>query len=176
MPYHLTPEQRWFVVKHHSEGLSWEQIGTQWQLSYPDRNPPAVRTMKTLVAKMDQHHTLQDLRKGRSGRKRSVRTPFNIQWVLTILNDDMLSIPGDRVNSARRNQIQMNKSSWNRITKTDLQMHPYRVVRRQRLKLRHKQERLTMGQFLTQQPQAYFDNLSCSDEAYFTLNGHVFNR
>ena len=135
MAHHLTPDQRWFVVKNRTEGLSWSQIATNWQLTYPNRNAPTVKSMRKMVRKMEDHQTLQDNRKGRCGRKKEVRTPFLIQWVFTIITGDMLAIPGDPTNSARRNAADVDKTTWNRITKTDLKMHPFRLVKRQQLTL-----------------------------------------
>ena len=36
--------------------------------------------------------------------------------------------------------------------------------------------RLEMGRFLVRKPNQYFENLLVSDEAWFTLGGHVMNR
>ena len=133
MAHHLTPDQRWFIVKRRTEGQTWAQIVTQWQATYPNRNCPTKRSMLKLMTKMDQYQTLQDNRKGRCGRKKKARIPFVIQWVFTIITGDMLAVPGDPVNTARRNAAGVTKSTWNRKTKTDLKMHPFIIVKRQTL-------------------------------------------
>ena len=89
--------------------------------------------MTLMVKKMNQHKNLNDLREERCGRKVTVQTPVMIQWVLTIITGDILSIPGDPVNTARRNNAGLDKSTWNKITKTDLKMHPFKIVKRQKL-------------------------------------------
>ena len=45
MPHHLTPDQRWFIVKRRTEGQTWSQIVTQWQATYPNRNCPTKRSI-----------------------------------------------------------------------------------------------------------------------------------
>ena len=73
-----------------------------------------------------------------SGRPRTIRTPPNQQAVKQVMDRDAPKRRDDPtvspVSSARRNVLGMAKSSWCRIRK-DLRYHPYRVVRRQELKL-----------------------------------------
>ena len=79
-------------MKHHTEGLSWSQIATDWQLTYPNRNTPTVKCMKNMVRKMEEHQTLQYNHKGRCGWKREVRTLLLIQWVFTIITGDIMKV------------------------------------------------------------------------------------
>ena len=97
-----------------------------FQATFPDHNPPAPSTILENVRKYQNAGTSLNLNKGNSGRRRTIRTAENIDAVRDLLQQD----PHAR---ARRNPIQISRSSFNRITKHDIKWHPYRIHVRHKL-------------------------------------------
>ena len=77
---------------------------------------------------------------------------------------------------ARRHTEAIKKSSYNNITKKDLKLKPYRILRMHKVTQQQTVARLKMGRLLARKPADWFKNLCVSDEAWFTLSGHVYNR
>ena len=84
--------------------------------------------------------------------------------------------PDEIGSSARRNSLGLSKSTFNRITRNDLHLTPYKILKHQKLTPQNEAARLEMGRFLSNRPNSYFERLSVSDEAWFSLGGHVFNK
>ena len=74
-----------------------------------------------------------DMRKGRSRRKVRVRTASNIAAVGRSLQGAVNRKPHKPGPSARRHSELISKSSYNRITKIDLKLKPYKVLRLQKV-------------------------------------------
>ena len=72
--------------------------------------------------------------------------------------------------------MNISKSSFKRILLKDLGWWPYKILRRQKISPANAEMRLQMGHFLAPKPKRYFENLIVSDEAWFTMGGHVMNR
>ena len=72
--------------------------------------------------------------------------------------------------------LNISKSSFKRILLKDLGWWPYKILRRQIISTANADMRLQMGHFLAPKPKRYFENLIVSDEAWFTMGGHVINR
>ena len=70
-----------------------------------------------------------DMRKERSGRKVRVRTASNIAAVGRSLQRAATRKPSNHGPSARSHSELISKSSYNRITKIDLKLKPYKVLR-----------------------------------------------
>ena len=78
---------------------------------------------------MKNKFTMLDMRKGNSGRKVSVRSPGLIAAVKRSLNRAATRAPGQQGPSARRNGLGIKKSTYNYITKHDLKLKPYKILR-----------------------------------------------
>ena len=126
--------------------------------------------------KLSQHHTLLDRRPKNSGRPSTARNQDNIEAVRELLESECDREPDEIGSSSRRNDLNLSKSSFNRITKHDLKLHPYRLLRLQKATPQHVQLRVKMGRLLSRKTKPWFGNLCVSDEAWFTLGGHVYNR
>ena len=70
----------------------------------------------------------------------------------------------------------ISKSVYNRITKYDLKLTPYKILRVHKVNEVQAEARLKMGRLLVRKPLSLFGDLCVSDEAWFSLSGHVFNR
>ena len=84
--------------------------------------------------------------------------------------------PGQQGPSARRHNEPIKKSSYNNITKKDLKLKPYKILRLHKVTDQQTVARLKMGRLLARKPASWYRELCVSDEAWFTLSGHVFNR
>ena len=140
------------------------------------KSPPNRQGANKMVQKLRNKFTVHDLRKGRSGRKFTVRTPANIASVRRSLERAATRAPGVPGPSARRHDQDIKKSSFNNITKKDLKLKPYKILRLHQVTNQQTTARLKMGRLLARKPNSWFENLCVSDEAWFTLSGHVFNR
>ena len=89
--------------------------------------------------KLWRHQTLQDKRTSASGGSKSVRTPENIAAVREHLSDEENRNPDELRSSSRRNDLNLTKSTFSRITKYDLKLHPYKLLRLQKATPHHAQ-------------------------------------
>ena len=113
-----------------------------------------------------------------SGRRLTVRTPPVQAEVRRVMDRDAPKRRGDPnvspVNSARRNILGLDKSSWSRIC-GDLKYHPYRIIRRHELNHQDPPKRLVFvfcNWLITLSDQELL-NILWTDEANFHLCGSV---
>lgn len=118
----LTHQQRSFVVTEYARLGSLALVRAAFANRYPGRRAPARSTILRNYAKYHVEGTSLNLNKGRIGRRRIVRTEENVQAVRNRLQDDNQPAP-----SARRNGLEMAKSSFNWITRLDIRWHPYKM-------------------------------------------------
>ena len=168
--------ERTFLACCHLKGLSWIKIQDSFREKFPNSRMPSRMTVHRLAKKFKDEGSVHNLNKMHSGRPRSARTVANIDRVRLLLNQERDLAVGFFRSSARRNNLMVSKSTFNRITRLDLKHHPYVVARHCHLSDRAKQLRITMAQFLIRQPHLFYARLLVTDEATFTLGGHVFNR
>ena len=94
----LTAEQRIFVVMKFHETRSLQATQDAFGEAFPDREPPAKKTIWANVRKYEAHGTSLNRNKGRSGRPRTARSQENI----TAVRQQLIDHPQET--SARRNQ------------------------------------------------------------------------
>ena len=171
----FTPAEKMFVCNLKIAGEKYPSISNQFTQKF-GKLPPSRSGVFRLVKKLKDKFTVLDLRKGRSGRKVTIRKPRNIASVRRSLEraaTRALGVPGP---SARRHDQPIKKSSYNNITLKDLKLKPYKILRLHKVTNQQTRARLRMGRLLVRKPFSWFENLCVSDEAWFTLSGHVFNR
>ena len=100
-----------------------------------------------------------------SGRRLTVRTP-------PVQAEVRREMDRDAPNSARRNILGMDKSSWSRIC-GDLKYHPYRIIRRHELNHQDPPKRLVFCNWLITLSDQELLNILWTDEANFHLCGSV---
>ena len=171
----FTKEERMFCVNLKMRGEKYPEIQRKFLLEF-GRVAPSVRGVFSMARKLKTDCTLTDLRKGRSGHRVTVRTPANIARVQRECERAKTREPGVPGPSARRHAAPVKKSTFNTITKKDLNLRPYVVSRVHKVGETQTERRLKMGRFLASKSLGWFDDLIVSDEAWFTLSGHVFNR
>ena len=167
--------ERMFVCQRKMAGETFPNIRRKFMLRF-GKLAPSRSAMKYMVDKLRNRFSVQDMRKGNSGRKKTVRTPEAIASVKRSLERASLRNPGEPGPSARRNPQSLDKSSYNRITREDLNLKPYKILRLHKVTEEQTMARLKMGRLLARKSLAWYENLAVSDEAWFCLSGHVFNR
>ena len=129
----LTDEQRLFLALGPEKGWSNARTIQEFSTVFPDRQPPGRGTVSKLHQKLLREKTVKNCRKGRSGHPITVCTPFNIQWVESILETEVDRIPGQPGSSARRNPTNLAPSTFNKISKKILKLHPQGTLRHEYL-------------------------------------------
>ena len=166
----LTVEQRVFVVKTFYSTRSYVEVRRLFQQQFPDRLPPTDMTIYRNVNKYSQHGTSLNRNSGNSGRPRSARTIENIDRVQEVLEEDPRSV------SCRRNGLGLGKSSFNRIVRSDLKWHPYKMRIRHELKPNDPTRRIEFCRWLLdkyRRDRRFLSNFIIGDEAGFAMNGVV---
>ena len=166
----LTIQQRTFIVKKYYETRSYRAVRDQFRLAFPGRNPPANSTIQHNIQKYERDGTSLNVNKERSGRRRSVRTDANINRVRQVLNQQQRQ----RI-SCRRNTLGMTKSSFNFVTKHDINFHPYKIQVAHKLEPTDYGRRVNFCRWFTHQARTnrFLANSIIGDEANFCLNGTV---
>ena len=171
----FSPAERGFVVESYLQNKKKTLIKQEFEAKFG--HSISRRHIYCIYDKFKTSHTCHNLNKGRSGRKKTARSPANIAAVQNLLQNEVAFRPDDVRSSSRRNPIVgLSQSGFNRITRIDLKLQPYRLLRQQKLKVEQCRQRKAMCNFLKNQPVMYYNNLCVSDEAWFTVGGHIFNR
>ena len=160
----------------------WDELLLDFQVEFPGVRVPSARGVRDMLKGFKNtgtvlnRNSLNSPGAGHSGRRRTVRTDANKQRLKAVLDRDSTKKIGDAtkspVSSARRNALQIGKSSFSRIVK-ELRYHPYKVVRRHELKPGDFVKRRNFCNWFLALPNAEQLNMLVSDEANFLLSGHV---
>ena len=163
-------EERKLVVEMKIRGAHWMDVTNEFRTKF-NKTISKAGVFK-IMARWTNHSMLHDFPKQRN---KTVRTPENIEAVNQCLKRERDLEPGMLRSSCRRNDFTFSAASFNRICKQDLKLHPYKLVKRQALGPTDCTRRLSMCRFLQEQPVKFYNYLAVSDEAWFCLNGHVYN-
>ena len=163
----FSKDERAFMASCDFETKSYVEVQRRFRLNFPNaQRNPSKHCISYNCSKFRNHGKVTNRFKDGSGRRRSVRTRRNIDAVERALQRNPRM-------SARRNTLAMNHSSFNRITRLDLQMYPYRIQVRHALQQHDLQRRLTYCQWLINRPDRMLRESVVVDEANFHLNGTV---
>ncbi|KAF2347968.1 Protein of unknown function DUF4817 [Trinorchestia longiramus] len=122
----LTKEQRTFIVEKYFQAKSFQQVIQSFQEHFPERQSPTKMTIWRNVTRYRTEGTSLNLNKGRSGRKRTGRSEENVRIVQRALTENP-QIP------ARKNELDVTKSTFKRIITLHLKWHPYKMHVRNKL-------------------------------------------
>ena len=109
--------------------------------------------------------------KSTSGRKLTARSPENVDTV----RDSVGRSPKKSLQRCSQ-ELGLSCSSIHRILKNDLQLHPYRIQIKQTLTQNDMAKRVEMCQWFEskiEESPDFLQNVWFSDEAHFSLSGHV---
>ena len=166
----LTTEQRIFIVETYHETRSFPQVTQRFRLAFPQRNPPTIANMRKTIQRFQRLGTVLNQNTVNSGRSRTARTARNVNLVeQALINNPHVS--------SRRNGLGLSRSTFNRITRIDLNYHPYRMKIRHMLEPADHGRRIDYSNWLIQQftDPAFRNKLVIGDEAAFQMNGEVYN-
>ena len=168
----LTKDQRVWICIEFARTNNAHEVARRWVNRWQGIQVPTIRTIIKTFHKFEEEGTCLNINKGRSGRRRTVRTPEVIEMVRNSLVDNGLR-------SSRRNGLGLTATSFRRIVSENIKFHPYVLVRRQKLQVRDPAQRLAycnrLIETITENPD-FLDNLITSDEAIFSLNSEVNTR
>ena len=116
----LSKDQRIFIVLEFKETKSCEQVRRTFIEKFPKRNSPTKKTVYRTVKKFNEHGSIVNRNKGNSGRKITQRTEDNIELARQITAEHPRS-------SVRRNGSGLANTTFHRILKKNLNMHPYKM-------------------------------------------------
>ena len=169
----LTIEQRVFIVRKYHETRSLQTVREAFRAQFPNRNPPSNSTIQKNVRKYQIEGTSQNLNKGRSGRRRTTRDAQTINNVRLLLQANRQ--PQQPRVTCRRNPLGIPKSAFNRITKSDIKWHPYKMKVVQELKPGDYARRMRFcNWFSARAPNVRFmSSIVIGDEAVFSMDGTV---
>ena len=181
----FTAEERSFIaLEYHKVKGQYNcinKVKESFVMKFPNSIIPVKNTIKRIWKKQNTWFTVHNLNSktspgvSYSGRLKSARTPENIEAVKNILdNDASKAVDDDSVNTARKNELGLDKSSWSRIAKLDLKYHSYKLVVSQKLKPEDLQRRLAFAHnILDNTTPADTAHTAFSDEATFNLDGEI---
>ena len=124
----FSPCERMFVCQQKLAGDTYPNIRSKFMLRF-GKQAPSRLSMQYMVEKLKTKHTVQDMRKGKCGRRKTVRSARVIASVKRSLERASSRKPCEHGPSARRNPQNLNKSSYNRITREDRKLKPYIILR-----------------------------------------------
>ncbi|KAF2355128.1 Protein of unknown function DUF4817 [Trinorchestia longiramus] len=116
----LTKEQRIFIVLEYETTKNCEQVRRAFNETFPERNSPHKKTKYRTVRKFNEHGSISNRYKGNSGRKIIQRTENNIAIVQRAISENPTTF-------VRRNETNLSKSTFHRILKKDIRLHPYKM-------------------------------------------------
>ena len=120
--------------------------------------------------KFSQHGTILNRNKGNSGRRRIGRSEANIEAVRQRLDEHPTGT------SARRNGVALPHATFNRITRLDLKLHPYRMHIRHQLLPQDYARLMQFARWLVDRcarNEEFLRSFVIGDEAGFAMNGQV---
>ena len=110
-------------------------------------------------------------KKSTSGRKLTARSPENVDAV----RDSVGQSPKKSLRRCSQ-ELGLSRSSVHRILKNDLQLYPYRIQIKQTPTQNDMAKRVEISQWFeskTEENPNFLQNVWFSDEAHFSLSGHV---
>lgn len=163
----FTNEQRSFMVSRFYQTNSVARTIRLFVNRFPNARVPHRHTILKNVSKYQLHGTSHNRNRDGSGRPRSGRTNRNIANVRQMIAQN------PRVSARRNPMANISSSTFNRITRIDLHMHPYRIQARHALQQGDLARRLDFCNWLIGRGNRFLVNMVIGDEAAFHMNGEV---
>lgn len=165
----LTLQQRIKLVFWYGELKNYVHVSDRFSAEYVGQSVSR-QTVAKIIQKFNEHGSVRNMNKGKSGRRITVTTPERKAVVEHSIEDH------PKISLRRRSQqLQMSVRSLQRVIK-DLKFHPYKLRLHQALTPEdHISRRLFCDNMIgaTIENPDILDNLFMSDESYFYLNGTV---
>ena len=181
----FTPEQRNLLClayeRHKGKARGTMNVQEEFRLKYPESKVPLQSTIYRIWQKQNRVFTVHNLNSKSSpgetfsGRPRSAITPENIQAVQDMLDRDCEKEYDDpSINSCRRNELGIDRSTMSRIIKQHLHYHCYKMIKCQALLDTDLDRRRRFATYiLNNLTEEDMLNTAFSDEATFTMDGMI---
>ena len=182
--FHLIKEMAWsieektFCVTLHLETKSLKTVQARYRRRFNFNNFPHKFQITRWVKRFKDTGTLiKSTKKGQkstSGRKLTARSLENVDTV----RDSVGRSPKKSLRR-RSQELGLSRSSVHRILKNDLQLYPPRIQIKQTLTQNDMAKSVEMCQWFESKIEENLDflqNVWFSDEAHFSLSGHVNNK
>ena len=121
------------------------------------------------MRKFNEHGSIVNRNKGNSGRKITQRTEVNIAIVRQLITENPRT-------SVRRNESDLTKTTFHRILKKDIRVHPYKMQIKHQLLPPDYARRRAFCNWITAQEPRFIERLVVTDEAAFSMDGRVNNQ
>ena len=164
-----TPQRRSFMVTEFHRTESVTAVLRRFREVYPDVRCPSRFAVYKNVAKYQATGSSLNQNVGRSGRTRSARSAANVAAVRNVLETH----EDGTISSRRNGQVGLPHSTFNRITRLDLDFYPYQMIKRHELLPGDRQRRSAFCQWLLARPARFLDDLLIGDESGFAMNATV---
>ena len=167
----LTTEQKGKLVEFYLETKSIIKTRRAYCLHFQVKDAPDRKTVWRIVKKFRTERTVHNVNKGRSGRKKSARTPENVEAVR------ISALRSPKKSTRHRSQeLSLSRSSIRRILKLDLNLFPYHIQVKHKLTAEDQRARVRMCDWFTErmeEDEDWIDDVWFSDEAHFHIDGRV---
>lgn len=161
-------DERTFITKRYWETHSTSQVQQEFIQNFPNAvRIPTKKAISYNAHKFDRYGKVVNRQPDASGRRKTARSNANIARVRRAVNQN------PRISSRRNPLPDMSQSTFNRITRKDLNYHPYKIQVRHGLKPGDTDKRLTYCRWLLNQPVRNLSHTVIVDEANFYLSGKV---
>lgn len=167
----LSIEEKTKVVKWYWETRSVISTQRKFRHHFRTKHAPCAKSILRLQEKFLANGSIQNQRKGRSGRKRSRRTPEGISKVKAMISTS----PSKSIRKLAQ-EAGTSHTTIRQILREDLNLYPYKITMHQTLNECDKGQRLAFSRWLKEKTDAdpdFLNRIIFSDEAHFHLNGAV---
>lgn len=167
----LSTEQKTKVVKWYWATRSIISTQRKFRRYFETTHAPCARSILRLQEKFLAEGSVLNQCKGRSGRKRSKRTPESISKAKTIIE----KTPSKSIRKLAQ-ELGTSHTTVRQILTKDLKLSPYKVTMHHALNEGDKEQRMTYARWLKEKTDAdpeFLNHVWFSDEAHFHLNGAV---
>ena len=169
LPYE--PDQKAKLVKFYLETKSIILAQRKWKKFFKIRKAPSRKTILCLTEKFLATGSVENMKRGRCGAKRTKRTPAAVLKARQILTSD----PKTPLRQLSQ-QLSCSYSTAQRMARADLSLRPYKISIHQQLRICDKEARKRYCAWFLRKCDAsaqFNESIWFSDEAHFHLDGHV---
>ncbi|CAK1590754.1 unnamed protein product [Parnassius mnemosyne] len=166
----FSKDQRVIIVKtHYKNGESYAETARKLRQIFSRESAPNVSTIQRVVKKFEETGSIMDNKNPL--RQRTGRSLENIAAV----NESVAENPKTSIRH-RSQQLQISRSTTQRILTKDLHLHAYKIQLTQELKPADHGKRWQFVQWVMEQSEVdtnFSEKVIFSDEAHFHLDGFV---
>lgn len=169
LPY--ATDEKAKLVKWYLETKSVISTQRKWKKLFARRKAPSRKAILHTVEKFLAHGSVENQKRGKCGAKRTKRTPATALKARQIMTE----APKTPMRQLAQ-QLGCSYSTAQRMARTDLKLHPYKISIHQKLRKCDEEARKRFCAWFMRKCNGsaqFLGNLWFSDEAHFHLDGQV---